>query len=51
MSNEFIVKIVKNKNNGQLNCSLPKRQLSKEFLKEFDKVGTANVKIKMEKWF
>jgi hypothetical protein len=35
---EIICKIFKNKNNGQLVCSLPKKKLPKDFLKKIKEV-------------
>ena len=51
MNKEFIINIQKNKRNGQFTCSLPKKDLPKTFIEDFDKLGKLNAKIKMEGWF
>ena len=43
------VNLVKNKSNGQLNISLPKRDLPKNLIKELDNIK--ELEIKIEKWF
>jgi len=43
---DIICNLVKNKSNGQLNISLPKKQLSKEFLKDLDKIHKVKIKMK-----
>lgn len=41
---KFKVKPILNKANGQVNISLPKKKLSKDFLKTLDKVHEIEIK-------
>jgi hypothetical protein len=49
MSKILNLKAILNKSNGQINLSLPKKQLPEDFLKNFNKIKSINVKL--EKWF
>jgi hypothetical protein len=41
---KFKIKPVFNKANGQINISLPKKKLSKDFLKHLDKIHEIEIK-------
>jgi hypothetical protein len=43
---EIVCNLVKNKKNGQVNITLPKKKLTKKFLKELD--NTHKIKIKFK---
>jgi hypothetical protein len=47
-NNSFSIKVVRNKRNGQINLAIPKKKLSKNLLKDFNKVK--KLKIKVEGW-
>ena len=49
MSKTLNLKAVFNKKNGQINFSLPKRKLPKDFL--VDSKNLKGIKIKLESWF
>ena len=44
----FNLKLNRNKNNGQINISLPKKKLPKKLLDDLKKIKT--LKIKLESW-
>lgn len=48
MNKPFCVNVVRNKKSGQMVLSLPKKQLSKNLLKDFDIIK--KLKIKVEGW-
>ena len=48
MKNKIFCSVVKNKNNGQIHLSLPKKKISKDLLKDLDVIK--KLKIKIEGW-
>lgn len=46
----MIIKIIRNKCNGQFVASFSKKDLPKDFLDDYDKLGKVKAKIKFEGW-